>query len=94
MNRRKKMSEEKSVAERLKELDEEKKALKLKAKEERSNKIKSRVVLKEARDKRLSDIRNKLNQIQTMIFKYKKLGKNERMSLDILGEIAQEAKNA
>ena len=85
------MDEETITAEeRLKQLNEERKALKKQVLGERDLRLKQAAEMRVTRDEQIEKIQAKLKIIQTAIFHYNKLGKVAKIKIDILKVISEE----
>ncbi len=76
-----------SAEERLKQLNEERKELKVKVKGERDLRLERAAKLRATRDVKIVEVQSKLKEIQAAIFKYNKLGKVGKFEFDVLGKI-------
>lgn len=75
--------------ERLKQLTAERKDLSTKVRSNNIVRIAEAKKMREGREEKLAAIREKTNQISAKIFAYNKLGKVEKMKVDILSGISQ-----
>ena len=79
-----------SAEERLKQLNEERKALRVQVKDERTKRLEKAAEMRVGRDEKIEKIQKRLVKIQDAIYKYNKLGKVEKMNVDILEKIHAE----
>jgi len=79
-----------SAEERLKKLNEERKTLRVQVKDERTKRLEKAAEMRVGRDEKIEKIQKQLKKIQDEIYKYNKLGKVEKMNVDILGAIRTE----
>ena len=82
---------EQTTEEKLKEAEENYKALKAQAAEEKKFRKDNRVKLNAEKDEKLEAINHKLQAIQKAIYTYNRLGKRAKMVCNILDEIAEMA---
>jgi len=76
--------------ERLKQLNEERKALKEQVKDSREKRLEESVKDRIERDEKIEKIQEKLKKVQSAIYDYNKLGKVAKVEFDILGIIRRE----
>lgn len=79
-----------TAEEKLRKLNEERKILKKQVLGEREMRLKKAAETRISRDKKLDEIRSKLNKISEEIYSYNKLGKVARNEMNILGLILEE----
>ena len=79
-----------SSEERLKQLDSERKGLRVQIKDERTLRLEEAAKMRERRDIKIEEIQKKLTRISEKIYSYNKLGKVAKMECDILKIIAEE----
>ena len=76
-----------TAEERLAMLNQERKELKAKVKDERESMLKEAAEMRADRDEKIEKIQVKLKEIQSAIYQYNKLGKVARVDFDVLGKI-------
>jgi len=79
-----------SPEERLKQLNEERKALKEQVKDSREKRLEEAAKMRVSRDEKIEKIQEKLKKIQSVIYDYNKLGKVAKVEYDVLGIISKE----
>jgi len=85
--------EEKTTEEKLKEAEENYKALKAQAAEEKKFRKDNRVKLNAEKDAKLEDIKAVLKDVQKELYAFNRLGKRKQLASDILGTIADMVAN-
>jgi len=76
-----------SAEEKLKQLNAERKALKEKVKDEREKRLEEAAKKREEREIAIDRIQEKLQEIQSEIYAYNKLGKSAKVEYNILKKI-------
>lgn len=79
-----------SAEERLKQLNKERKTLRVQVKDERTKRLEAEAKMRVVRDEKIEKIQIKLKKISEEIYKYNKLGKVEKMNVNILIDIRAE----
>lgn len=79
-----------SSEERLKQLNEERKVLRVRVKDEREQRLEKEAEMRVKRDAKIEKIQVKLKKISEAIYAYNKLGKVAKVQYDILGIISKE----
>ena len=77
-----------TAEQRLKELDRQRKELRVKVKDERTLRLEEAAKMRETRDVVLDTINKGLNEVLEMIYAYNKLGKVEKYKRNIFQEIS------
>ena len=77
--------------ERLKQLDEERKSLRIQVKSERVTRLEEAAEMRVERDEKIEKLQIKLKKIQSIIHQYNKLGKVAKIKLDVLESIREES---
>ncbi len=79
-----------SPTERLKQIDEERKDLRIQVRDEREQKLEEAAKMRETRDIHIGIVNEKVNQVLALIFTYKKLGKVKKLDFKVLDKISNE----
>ena len=79
-----------TAAERLKQLEEERKVLRVQVKDERELRLEEAAKMRESRDVEIEKIQERVKKILSVIFQYNKLGKVAKVEFDIFGKISEE----
>ena len=90
MEVKKRMDENITAEEKLKQLDAERKTLRAQVKDERTIRLEEAAKMRVGRDEKIEKIQEKLKKVQSAIYDYNKLGKVAKVEDDILGIISRE----
>ncbi len=88
------MDEDITAKERLKQIDEERKVLKVQVKDEREQRLVKAAEMRAKRDVQIEIIQERVNGILSIIYTYNKLGKVAKVEFDVFNKVLREIHRA